>query len=70
MTNAAEIIRYTSAGWTASGISRFSSILNNVFYPRLNSECLTEHTSSENHAEQIIPVYNMRQTSELETRKR
>ncbi|KAJ7809514.1 chondroitin AC/alginate lyase [Mycena olivaceomarginata] len=37
MTNAAEIIRYTSAGWTASGISRFSSMLNNVFYPRLNN---------------------------------
>ncbi|KAJ6553040.1 chondroitin AC/alginate lyase [Mycena capillaripes] len=37
MTNAAEIIRYTSAGWTASGISRFSSMLNSVFYPRLNN---------------------------------
>ncbi|KAJ7282397.1 chondroitin AC/alginate lyase [Mycena rebaudengoi] len=37
MTNAAEIIRYTSAGWTASSISRFSSMLNNVFYPRLNN---------------------------------
>ncbi|KAJ7921144.1 chondroitin AC/alginate lyase [Mycena leptocephala] len=37
MTNAAEIIRYTSAGWTASGISNFSSMLNNVFYPRLNN---------------------------------
>ncbi|KAJ7205253.1 chondroitin AC/alginate lyase, partial [Mycena pura] len=33
MTNAAEIIRYTSAGWTASGISSFSSMLNDVFYP-------------------------------------
>ncbi|KAJ7926425.1 hypothetical protein B0H13DRAFT_2313528 [Mycena leptocephala] len=37
MTNAAEIIRYTSAGWTASGISSLSSMLNNVFYPRLNN---------------------------------
>ncbi|KAJ7587957.1 chondroitin AC/alginate lyase [Mycena floridula] len=37
MTNAAEIIRYTSAGWTTSGISSFSSMLNNVFYPRLNN---------------------------------
>ncbi|KAJ7086212.1 chondroitin AC/alginate lyase [Mycena epipterygia] len=37
MTNVAEIIRYTSAGWTASGISSFSSMLNNVFYPRLNN---------------------------------
>ncbi|KAJ7895379.1 chondroitin AC/alginate lyase [Mycena leptocephala] len=37
MTNAAEIIRYTSAGWTTSGISSFSSMINNVFYPRLNN---------------------------------
>ncbi|KAJ6601307.1 chondroitin AC/alginate lyase [Mycena vulgaris] len=37
MTNAAEIIRYTSAGWTATGITNFSNMLNRVFYPRLNN---------------------------------
>jgi hypothetical protein len=36
MTNAAEIIRYTDAGWTTAGIQNFESMLTNVFYPRLN----------------------------------
>lgn len=36
MTNAAETIRYTSAGWTTSGIESFSMMLLDVFYPVLN----------------------------------
>ena len=38
MTNAAEIIRYTSAGWTPTGIRNFENMLTDVFYPRLNGE--------------------------------
>lgn len=38
MTNAAEIIRYTFAGWTTAGILSFQNMLSNVFYPRLNGE--------------------------------
>jgi hypothetical protein len=38
MTNAAEIIRYTSVGWTPTGIRNFENMLTNVFYPPLNSE--------------------------------
>jgi hypothetical protein len=38
MTNAAEIIRYTSAGWTPTGIKKFENMLTNVFYPRLSGE--------------------------------
>ncbi|KAL8278560.1 hypothetical protein RQP46_009052 [Phenoliferia psychrophenolica] len=36
MTNAAEIIRYTSAGWTTSGITAFTKMITKVFYPVLN----------------------------------
>ncbi|KZP28276.1 chondroitin AC/alginate lyase [Athelia psychrophila] len=36
MTNAAEIIRYTSAGWTTAGITAFTNMLDTVFYPRLD----------------------------------
>jgi hypothetical protein len=36
MTNAAEIIRYTSAGWSAAGIQNFVNMLTNVFYRCLN----------------------------------
>jgi len=45
MTNAAEIIRYTDAGWTAAGIQNFESMLTNVFYPRLN-----DHSGSQYEA--------------------
>jgi hypothetical protein len=38
MTNAAEIIRYTSSAWTVTGIKQFENMLTNVFYPRLHSE--------------------------------
>jgi hypothetical protein len=47
MANAAEIIRYTSAGWTTTGITNFENMLTDVFYPRLNSEnrCATSMKS-------------------------
>jgi hypothetical protein len=38
MTNAAEIIRYTSAGWSATGIQNFENMLTDVFYRCLNGE--------------------------------
>jgi hypothetical protein len=38
MTNAAEIIRYTSSAWTVTGIKQFENMLTNVFYPQLHSE--------------------------------
>ena len=38
MTNAAEIIRYTGAGWSTTGIKNFESMLTNVFYRCLDSE--------------------------------
>lgn len=34
-TRAAEIIRYSNAGWSSTGISRFENMLNKAFLPRV-----------------------------------
>ena len=36
-TKAAEIIRHTGAGWSTTGISRFRTMLLNVYYPELQN---------------------------------
>lgn len=35
LCNAAEILRYTNAGWSKEGIDRFTGMLMNVYYPLL-----------------------------------
>jgi len=46
MTNAAEIIRYTSAGWSTTGIQNFKNMLTNVFYPTLNDHLTTQYQAN------------------------
>jgi hypothetical protein len=36
-TKAAEIIRHTGAGWSSTGISRFRTMLLNVYYPEIQN---------------------------------
>ena len=33
LLNAAEILRYTNAGWTTTGINNFTTMMTNIFYP-------------------------------------
>lgn len=55
LTNAAEIIRYTSAGWTTAGIQNFENMLTNVFYRCLNGESAQRTRLVQRH-----PIHSLR----------
>lgn len=63
MTNAAEIIRYTSAGWTSAGIASFASMLTDVFYPCLEGmlQCESPVIRLTDFEPQYTQEFSMRQ---------
>jgi hypothetical protein len=62
MVNAAEIIRYSGAGWSQANINTFSNFLQNVIYPVVSPSGWDSWGGSANTMMMMIGVFNNDQT--------
>jgi hypothetical protein len=59
LLNAAEIIRYSNAGWLPNDISKFSSMMTNVFYPIVKNYGFTKGKWANGNWDAACIVFNM-----------
>jgi hypothetical protein len=58
LVNAAEIIRYSNAGWSSANITTFGNFLTNVIYPVVSSSSYDSWGSGSNVMMMMIGIFN------------